>query len=183
MTDSIEALLSAYERGACSRRHFIAAISSLVSVPTIAAARPQMEAGAPFVPRGINHVTIKVRDLNKSRHFYERLFVFPVMESDTRFCAYNVAPGAVFLLFERGKTLEPVRLPFGVIPPHDASGHMHMAFAIPQDQLAAWRERLSNFQIPIESEVKWPRGGTSVYFRDPDGHLLELATPGLWANY
>jgi catechol 2,3-dioxygenase-like lactoylglutathione lyase family enzyme len=28
-----------------------------------------------------------------------------------------------------------------------------------------------------------PRGGHSIYFRDPDGHLLELATPGLWAGY
>ena len=25
--------------------------------------------------------------------------------------------------------------------------------------------------------------GNSVYFRDPDGHLLELATPGLWWVY
>jgi len=31
--------------------------------------------------------------------------------------------------------------------------------------------------------VKWPRGGTSLYFRDPAGHLVELATPGLWSTY
>ncbi|MEP7038442.1 MAG: glyoxalase, partial [Acidobacteriota bacterium] len=35
----------------------------------------------------------------------------------------------------------------------------------------------------IESKVKWERGGTSIYFRDPDKHLLELATPGLWTIY
>ena len=28
-----------------------------------------------------------------------------------------------------------------------------------------------------------PRGGTSLYFNDPDGNVVELATPGLWANY
>jgi len=28
-----------------------------------------------------------------------------------------------------------------------------------------------------------PRGGTSLYFRDPNGHMLELATPGLWSIY
>jgi catechol 2,3-dioxygenase-like lactoylglutathione lyase family enzyme len=31
--------------------------------------------------------------------------------------------------------------------------------------------------------VGWPRGGRSVYFRDPDGHSVELATPGLWETY
>jgi catechol 2,3-dioxygenase-like lactoylglutathione lyase family enzyme len=37
--------------------------------------------------------------------------------------------------------------------------------------------------VSIEGEMEWPRGGTSLYFRDPDGHLVELATPGLWSIY
>ena len=37
--------------------------------------------------------------------------------------------------------------------------------------------------IAIEGRTTWKRGGESIYFRDPDGHLLELATPGLWAIY
>ena len=37
--------------------------------------------------------------------------------------------------------------------------------------------------IAIESTVKWARGGQIFYFRDPDGNLLELATPGLWSTY
>src|SRR6516164_7413438 len=35
----------------------------------------------------------------------------------------------------------------------------------------------------IEGRTDWSRSGHSIYFRDPDGHLLELATPGLWATY
>ena len=31
--------------------------------------------------------------------------------------------------------------------------------------------------------MNWERGGQSIYFRDPDGHLVELATPGIWAIY
>ena len=38
-------------------------------------------------------------------------------------------------------------------------------------------------QVEIEGRTDWPRGGHSIYFRDPDGHLLELATPGLWTVY
>ena len=37
--------------------------------------------------------------------------------------------------------------------------------------------------IEVESRVNWARGGTSLYFRDPDGNSLEVATPGLWPNH
>ena len=50
-------------------------------------------------------------------------------------------------------------------------------------ELEAWRERLQAHAIAIEGEMSWPRGGKSLYFRDPDGHLVELATPGLWSVY
>jgi catechol 2,3-dioxygenase-like lactoylglutathione lyase family enzyme len=58
-----------------------------------------------------------------------------------------------------------------------------MGFAISAEELSAWEDRLRERQIPISSKVIWPRGGTSIYFQDPDGHVLELATPGLWATY
>ena len=34
-----------------------------------------------------------------------------------------------------------------------------------------------------EKTITWAAGGTSHYFRDPDGHLVELASPGVWAIY
>ena len=89
----------------------------------------------------------------------------------------------MLLLFPRGKTLETVVMPGGTIPPHDGHGPLHLAFAIARESLAAWEARLAAHAVPIEGRTDWPRGGTSVYFRDPDGHLLELATPGLWPGY
>ena len=44
---------------------------------------------------------------------------------------------------------------------------------------AAWRAE----GIEVESRMCWPAGGESVFFRDPDGHLVELVTPGVWAVY
>jgi catechol 2,3-dioxygenase-like lactoylglutathione lyase family enzyme len=87
------------------------------------------------------------------------------------------------LLFRKGSTTETAVLPGGTIPPHDGSGRIHLAFAIPATELDPWRKRLQAHGVLIEGEVKWPRGGTSLYFRDPDGHLVELATPGLWSTY
>jgi catechol 2,3-dioxygenase-like lactoylglutathione lyase family enzyme len=59
---------------------------------------------------------------------------------------------------------------------------LHLAFAIPYGELAAWETHLGNQGVAVESQIDWPRGGTSLYFRDPDGHSLEVATPGLWPN-
>ncbi len=126
---------------------------------------------------------IHVEDVERSARFYQSLLGFQRMAGDARFCALHVAPGCVFLLFRRGATLAPVTIPGGVIPPHDGSGRMHFAFAIPARDLDAWIARLERAGVPIESRVKWERGGQSIYFRDPDQHLVELATPGVWPNY
>jgi len=56
-------------------------------------------------------------------------------------------------------------------------------FAIAAAELAAWEKRLGEHNVAIEGRTDWPRGGKSVYFRDPDNHLLELVTPGVWAIY
>jgi catechol 2,3-dioxygenase-like lactoylglutathione lyase family enzyme len=74
-------------------------------------------------------------------------------------------------------------MPGGTIPPHDGHGPVHMALSIAADELGAWEALLNDADVEIEGRTKWPRGGESIYFRDPDGHLLELATPGLWPGY
>jgi catechol 2,3-dioxygenase-like lactoylglutathione lyase family enzyme len=84
---------------------------------------------------------------------------------------------------QRNGTEGPVRLPGGVIPPHATQGAGHFALAVASDDLEDWPARLREHGILIESEVHWERGGASLYFRDPDNNLVELATPGVWANY
>jgi catechol 2,3-dioxygenase-like lactoylglutathione lyase family enzyme len=60
---------------------------------------------------------------------------------------------------------------------------VHIAFSIGADELTAWEARLAEAGVEIEGRIKWPRGGESIYFRDSDAHLVELATPGLWPGY
>lgn len=102
---------------------------------------------------------------------------------DDRLCALDVAGRAVPLLFRRGGAAEAVHIPGEAIPGHDGHGTLHYAFAIATSHVEAWTRRLLSEGIEIESRVTWPRGGISLYFRDPDGHLVELATPGVWATY
>lgn len=132
---------------------------------------------------GVVETAIHVEDVGRSAEFYQRLFGLEKLAGDERFCSLALPGSAVFLLFRKGGTLEPVATPGGMIPPHDGSGHMHFAFKISADSLEACRRELRAQGIAIESTVHWPRGGTSLYFRDPDGHLVELITPGCWEVY
>ena len=46
-----------------------------------------------------------------------------------------------------------------------------------------WESWLQTRGIAVEEKRQWELGGWSVYFRDPDRHLIELATPGVWSVY
>jgi catechol 2,3-dioxygenase-like lactoylglutathione lyase family enzyme len=128
-------------------------------------------------------VTLGVDDLERAVRFYSDVLELESLYRDSRLCAFSVGGRSVLLLFPRGGSLETVHMPGGTIPPHDGAGPLHVAFAIAKDELPAWEERLTTNSIAIEGRTRWKRGGESIYFRDPDGHLLELATPGLWAIY
>ncbi|WP_230530020.1 VOC family protein [Microvirga roseola] len=122
-------------------------------------------------------------DLARAKAFYETALGLPLLRSDHRMCAFDIGGKSVLLLFLRGASSETMVLPGGTIPPHDGSGPLHMAFAIAAEELEPWEKWLAEQDIPVEGRTTWSRGGTSLYFRDPDGHLLELATPGLWETY
>ena len=138
----------------------------------------------PAIPQvqGILETCINVSDMSRARKFYQSVFGFEVMTSDERFCAFQVGHD-VLLLFTIGESKKPVQLQGGVIPPHETVGAGHFAFAISPNMLEDWRAFLAEKEVAIESEVCWERGGTSLYFRDPDNNLLELATPGIWPNF
>lgn|SRR5256885_14346599 len=122
-------------------------------------------------------------DLARSRAFYvDILGCEPLLESK-RLLALSVSGLSVLLLFQRGATTEPLPTLGGVVPPHGATGVQHLAFAIGSDAVTAWLSRLREHAVPLESRVRWQRGGESLYVRDPDGHSIELITPGLWAIY
>jgi len=81
---------------------------------------------------------------------------------------------SMFLVFNPTATSAPARTP------HGAFGPGHAAFQIPSGEFEQWRERLASNQVPIEEEVDWPGGGHSIYFRDPAGICLELASAAVW---
>ncbi len=132
---------------------------------------------------GILETALYVDDVSRSAEFYRRLFGFETLLESERLIALNVADRNVLLLFLKGASTSPTVLPGGVIPPHDGSGQLHFAFAIAAEDVGPWEERLRSEGVAIESVVTWPRGGKSLYFRDPDDHCVELISPGWWSIY
>jgi catechol 2,3-dioxygenase-like lactoylglutathione lyase family enzyme len=123
-------------------------------------------------------------DLSRSRAFYVDILGGEPLLDSARLLAVSVGGVSVLLLFQRGATSEPLPTAGGVVPPHGGAGIQHVAFAVSdRNQLDAWVARLQKRGVGIESRVRWPRGGESVYVRDPDGHSIELITPGLWSIY
>jgi catechol 2,3-dioxygenase-like lactoylglutathione lyase family enzyme len=121
-------------------------------------------------------------DLARTAAFYQTLLNATPMLSGDRLVALDAGQQTVLLLFQRGNS-GPLETAGGLVPGHDGEGPVHLAFAIDAGEVDAWETRLAELGIAIETRVKWPRGGVSVYFRDPDGRSVELATPGLWPSY
>lgn len=132
---------------------------------------------------GILETSVYVADLHIAHGFYSGVLGLPRMLAGDRLAAYDVAPGEVLLVFLRGATREDLETPGGMIPGHHSDGPSHFAFKIVAADLDDWRDHLTASGVTITSEVLWPAGGSSLYFNDPDGNVLELAAPPNWPNF
>lgn len=130
---------------------------------------------------GILETSLYVADLGRSERFYRSVFGCPTKLGDDRMRALEVAKNQMLLLFAHGGSADGDDTPRGRIPGHDGSGTLHVAFAISENSINEWRAHLAGLKIEIISRVRPEQGGDSLYFHDPDGHVVELATPSIWS--
>ncbi|MGD2116083.1 MAG: VOC family protein [Acidobacteriota bacterium] len=141
-----------------------------------------------MTPDRLLETFLVVDDLTAARAFYEgAMGLEPFGEPDDRGCLFRLPGDQLLGLVDRTAARRSNRTPGGTVPaciPEGARSHgpsAHLAFAV--SDLAPWRERLTRRGVELLEEIEWERGGRSLYFRDPDGNLLELATPGVWEIY
>jgi catechol 2,3-dioxygenase-like lactoylglutathione lyase family enzyme len=120
-------------------------------------------------------------DLAAAEAFYAGVIgLDPFARAEGRHVFFRCGPG-VFLVFAPSVTASAPGAVGGVpVPAHGAVGPGHVAFAIDDGALGAWRARLDAAGVPVEAEISWPRGGRSLYVRDPAGNSVELASPRIW---
>jgi catechol 2,3-dioxygenase-like lactoylglutathione lyase family enzyme len=117
-------------------------------------------------------------DLAAAEAFYAGVLGLPVIGREAgRHVFFRVGDASVLLVFNPATTLAG-----GALPSHGATGPGHFALGIRPESLDEWRRHLTASGVTIEQEVSWPRGGRSLYFRDPAGNAVELVTPGVWGT-
>jgi catechol 2,3-dioxygenase-like lactoylglutathione lyase family enzyme len=115
-------------------------------------------------------------DLDLAEQFYRNVLGLKVIGAEPgRHVFFQVGTHDFLLVFRPEATLRGDHL-----PAHGARGPGHFAMGIDAEALESWRDQLSRHGVPIEHEEAWPRGGRSLYFRDPAGNSVELITPGVW---
>jgi catechol 2,3-dioxygenase-like lactoylglutathione lyase family enzyme len=129
---------------------------------------------------GILETALYVDDLDAAEAFYGGVLgLEKITRADNRHVFYRCGPG-VLLVFNRAETVKPPPEGALPVPAHGTTGAGHACFRVEERALDQVVEHLIAAGIAIESEVNWPGGARSIYFRDPAGNSLECASPSLW---
>ncbi len=128
----------------------------------------------------ISMITLGVRDLAKAVRFYEQGLGFPRMESPPT-VAFFTLNGSWLGLYGREALAEDAAVPA------EGSGFAGFALAHNVDSEDEVDAVMKQAVAAGATMVKQPRkvfwGGYSGYFRDPDGHLWEIAhNPHFWVG-
>jgi catechol 2,3-dioxygenase-like lactoylglutathione lyase family enzyme len=125
--------------------------------------------------KGIDHVTLVVKDLERSRRFYvDVLGMREVPRPAFSFAGswFQAGETQIHLILEYAGSG-----PAGNLLPAEKRGSrtQHLAFLV--DDAVACVELLKEKGVPILSEVKpRPDGYLQVFVTDPDGHVVELCS-------
>jgi catechol 2,3-dioxygenase-like lactoylglutathione lyase family enzyme len=130
---------------------------------------------------GILETCLYAKDLKKAEEFYNMLPGLNLLTKEKERHLFYKCGQNMLLIFNPDHTsAEQTDVDGEIIPLHGSVGGGHIAFAVNEEEISLWREFLLENKIEIESEVSWPNGSVSLYFRDPAGNSLEVVSPRLW---
>lgn len=135
---------------------------------------------------GLVETALFVEDVEVAGEFYENVLGLPKLRTSGIGRLFRLGEQRYLLLFNRNAAQTPNKtdsgdvLPACALPEQNGRGPGHIAFGISEKDLDFWRARLKKHDVDLLKEISWETGAHSLYFRDPDGHLIELATPGIW---
>jgi glyoxalase family protein len=133
---------------------------------------------------GLHHVSAMAADIHRTDAFYQEVLGMALIRKSVNFDEPAMPhwywgvdaglPGTIMTYFGMNHVLER-----GMRPVHGMIGRgltHHVAFEVATDEAQRyWRERLGEHDVEVTPilDRKYFR---SIYFHDPDGHILEIAT-------
>ncbi len=129
--------------------------------------------------QGVLETALYVHDPARAIAFYREVLGLRLLVEfeNQRGAAFRLGE-SILLLFDPLKSAQPDLMEG--LPSHSATGEGHVAFHVAPEDLPEWREHLQRHGIAIEKEFSFRGQPPSIYFRDPDGNLLELAVAAIW---
>jgi len=131
--------------------------------------------------RGVLETCLYSTDLEAAERFYAEILGLEVhIREEGRHVFFRCGEGMLLVFDPDNTSTQESEVNGSPIPLHGATGAGHVAFRATEEELPRWRAHLEARGVEIESQVEWPNGGRSIYFRDPAGNSVEIATPELW---
>ena len=124
--------------------------------------------------KAILESVLYAEDLESTEKFYTEVLGLDVYSKDSYYIFFRLDKG-MLLIFDNRHTTQQ-----GSLPQHGTESNGHLAFTMQDSEIDHWRLQLQKHSIKIEKEQYWGNGALSLYFRDPAGNSIELATPNLW---
>jgi catechol 2,3-dioxygenase-like lactoylglutathione lyase family enzyme len=154
MASEIASIVDQFAAGRLSRRELVRALTALVVAATGRAEVLQAQRAPTFQALGLNHLALRVTDLDRSQAFYEHYLGMTVIPSAASSPRLMACGPHVLNLF---KATEP-RMD-------------HVCFTVPDYNAKAAEERLRAEGVVPEVEAD------RVHFFDPDGYKLQVGGP------
>jgi len=151
MNAAMNQLLDSYDQGRISRRGLIRALAPLLATAPLCAADETLTV------RSLNHVTLFVSDIERSRRFYQDLFTAPVVSKQANGINIAAGPASFVGLYKGG--------------PNSPASINHFCFGI-EGTVDTARAVLDKHGV--KSNVRDRDGVKELYFRDPDDIMVQL---------
>ncbi len=133
-----------------------------------------------MTPSAILESVIYAADLPAAARFYKRVLgLEPFQSVEGRHLFYRIGD-QVMLIFNPDATMKASKAGGPPVPSHGAHGESHICFKATKEEIGLWRTKLEELGVEIEADFEWPKGGRSLYFRDPAGNSIEIAEPRIW---
>lgn len=160
----------------------------------------------PSRPAPLSHVLetcLYVRDMTQSTIFYSDILGLEPKIKSPRLTMFPLGH-TTLILFQLGTTASDSVSEDGVVPGHgpdekiigslmtenggrtSESGNLHTHYCLAVSstrEVEEWEHYLRNKDVKLRGVMNWQKGGRSVYFEDPDGHVGEIGSRGIWEHW